>query len=60
LLPPGLRVEAVRGIRIVTPFAQVHQVPLLGRWVQKLERGLADTKAAYLAGFFVVVLRKLP
>jgi ubiquinone/menaquinone biosynthesis C-methylase UbiE len=58
LLPPTLRIEAVRGVRIVTPAAGALGV----RWVRdalsRLEWWLADTPAAFFGGFYVVVLRK--
>jgi ubiquinone/menaquinone biosynthesis C-methylase UbiE len=58
LLPPSLRIEAVRGVRIVTPTAVVMRVPLLRDIVRGVERKLADTRAAFFAGFYVAVLRK--
>ncbi|HEY4015222.1 MAG TPA: methyltransferase domain-containing protein [Polyangiaceae bacterium] len=58
LLPPSLHIEAARGVRIVTPAAGVMRVPLVRDVVRRLERRLADTPAAVLAGFYVVVLRK--
>ncbi len=58
LLPPSLSVETARGVRIVTPAAGIMRVPGLRDLVRRLERGLADTPAAYLGGFYVAVLRK--
>jgi ubiquinone/menaquinone biosynthesis C-methylase UbiE len=58
LLPPGATLEAARGVRIVTPAAGALRVPVL-RWVLRgLERRLADTPAAFFAGFYVAVVRK--
>lgn len=58
LLPPNLSLEAVRGVRIVTPAASVLRVPGVRGVVRAIERRLADTRAAFFAGFYVAVLRK--
>jgi ubiquinone/menaquinone biosynthesis C-methylase UbiE len=58
ILPPSVRIEAVRGVRIVTPIASAMRVPLVRDWLRKIEWRLADTWAALFAGFYVVVLRK--
>lgn len=58
VLPPGTRVEAFRGVRIVTPSAALWRVPGLRNVLRTLEVALADTKAAYLSGFLVAVVRK--
>ena len=58
LLPPSLRVEAARGVRIVTPAASVMRVPVVRDVVRRLEHRLADTRAAVFGGFYVTVLRK--
>jgi ubiquinone/menaquinone biosynthesis C-methylase UbiE len=58
MLPDGTRIEARYGVRIVTPAAMAMRVPLLRAILPRLERRLAPTPAAYLAGFHVVVLRK--
>ncbi len=58
LLPPSLVLEAVRGVRIITPAARVMHFELARRVLTAIERRLADTRAAFFAGFYVVVLRK--
>jgi ubiquinone/menaquinone biosynthesis C-methylase UbiE len=58
LLPPSLRVEAVRGVRIVTPTARAMRVPVVRDVLRRLEHRLADTRAAFFGGFYVAVLRK--
>jgi ubiquinone/menaquinone biosynthesis C-methylase UbiE len=58
ILPPTLRIEAVRGVRIVTPVAGAMRVPIVRDVLRRLERGLADTRASFFAGFYVAVLRK--
>jgi ubiquinone/menaquinone biosynthesis C-methylase UbiE len=58
VLPPSLRIEAVRGVRIVTPAAGAMLVPVVRDLLRKIEWRLADTWAAFFAGFYVVVLRK--
>jgi ubiquinone/menaquinone biosynthesis C-methylase UbiE len=58
LLPPSLVLEAVRGVRIVTPAAAAMRVPGMRRLLWTLEHKLADTRAAFFGGFYVAVLRK--
>lgn len=58
IMPPGTRVEAARGIRIVTPAAAAMKIPGLSGMFRVAERLLCDTPAARLAGFYVAVLRK--
>jgi ubiquinone/menaquinone biosynthesis C-methylase UbiE len=58
ILPPGTRLEAARGIRIVTPAAIAMAVPGLSGMLRAAERFLCDTPAAQLAGFYVAVIRK--
>jgi ubiquinone/menaquinone biosynthesis C-methylase UbiE len=58
ILPPGTKVEAARGIRIVTPAAAVMRVPGLRGVLTKAERLLCDSPAARFAGFYVAVIRK--
>lgn len=59
MLPPELSWKATRGIRIVTPVAAVHRVPLVGALVRQAERALADVPwAAGFGGFLVVCAQR--
>jgi ubiquinone/menaquinone biosynthesis C-methylase UbiE len=58
ILPPSLTLEAVRGVRIVTPAAAAMRLPVIAGILRNAERRLADTRAAFFAGFYVTVLRK--
>ncbi|HEY2516689.1 MAG TPA: class I SAM-dependent methyltransferase [Polyangiaceae bacterium] len=58
LLPPGVRLEAVRGVRIVTPAAAAMRVPGLRTILWNAEHWLADSPASFFGGFYVTVLRK--
>ena len=58
LLPASLRLVGARGVRIVTPTAVVMQIPVVRDVMRLMEWRLADTKAAWFAGFYVAVLRK--
>ena len=53
ILPPNTRIEAARGIRIVTPAAFVMKVPGLSGILRRAERLLCDSPAAVLGGFYV-------
>ncbi len=58
-LPASLEYQTVRGIRIVTPVAAVHRVPVLGAALRRAEHTLADLPGARaLGGFLVAVARK--
>jgi ubiquinone/menaquinone biosynthesis C-methylase UbiE len=58
ILPPGTRVEAARGIRIVTPVAKAIDLPGVGGMLRAAERLLCDTASARFGGFYVAVERK--
>ncbi|MGD0678329.1 MAG: class I SAM-dependent methyltransferase [Polyangiaceae bacterium] len=58
LLPSSLRLEAARGVRIITPAAGMLRIPVVRTIMRSAERRLADTPAAVLAGFYVAVLRR--
>jgi ubiquinone/menaquinone biosynthesis C-methylase UbiE len=59
-LPPSLAWETVRGVRIATPVAALHRVPVLGSLLAGAERALADAPLARgFGGFLIAVARKL-
>lgn len=58
LLPAGVEVLDAHGLRVVTPFAGIHRIPVLGLGVRWAERLSSHSPLKYLGGFFVVVLRK--
>ena len=53
-LPPELEWKATRGIRVITPFAKVLEVPVLGAAVRWAEHRLADLPGARDVGGFLV------
>jgi SAM-dependent methyltransferase len=55
ILPPSLAWRATRGIRIVTPAAALHRLPLLGPGLGALERALADVPGLRGLGGLLVV-----
>jgi SAM-dependent methyltransferase len=58
-VPAGVRIVGVRGVRVLTPIARVHDLPLLGRLVERAERWAADAPLLRrLGGFLIVVLQK--
>ncbi len=58
ILPPGVDLEGLRGVRVVTPAAFVHRVPLLGSLVERAEWASFDSPLRYFGGFLVAILRK--
>ncbi len=57
-LPPGVRLDAVRGVRVFTPFGLLHRVPGVRRALASLERWAVDSPLRWFGGFFVVVATK--
>ena len=58
-LPSNLHLQGIRGVRTFTPFAQVHDMPILGRLWGQAERFARDQ--AWLSkwgGFMLVVVRR--
>ena len=58
LLPPGVRLEGLRGVRVLTPAAFVHKLPLLRRALPIVEAMAMDSPLRYFGGFVVAMLRK--
>lgn len=60
-LPSGLTVEAVHGIRVMTPLPQLHKLPVIAPVLQTIERRAASLPVLRnLGGFLIVVARKTP
>ncbi len=58
LIPSNAELVAMRGIRVLTPFAALHGVPLLATGLRGAERLASASPLRYLGGFLVMVLRK--
>lgn len=59
-LPEKTRVVSTAGIRITTPHPVVCRLPVVGALHARLEWALMDSPLAGLAGFYVLVLERLP
>ncbi len=57
-LPVDVELEDTRGIRILTPVAAAHRVPVLKTLLRQGEEKLLNSPLKNLAGFLVVILRK--
>ena len=58
-LPPGVRLVGLRGVRVFTPAAMVHDLPVVGGLLATAERWAADAPLLrHLGGFLIVVLQK--
>jgi ubiquinone/menaquinone biosynthesis C-methylase UbiE len=55
-LPPTLRWVHTRGVRILTPAAAFHELPLVGGWLARAERAAADRPGLRRLGGFVIVV----
>ena len=58
-LPANLKIDEVRGVRVFTPFAQLHGWPVVGsalRWLERVARDNPLTRG--YGGFLVVVLTR--
>ncbi len=58
LLPAGVQLQHFRGVRVLTPAAFAHRVPLAGAALRKLERAAVASPLRYFGGFLVAVLAK--
>jgi ubiquinone/menaquinone biosynthesis C-methylase UbiE len=58
LLPPGVELEGLRGVRVFTPAAFVHKLPLVSRALRIAEEVAVDSPLRYFGGFLVAILRK--
>jgi SAM-dependent methyltransferase len=58
LLPPELELEAVRGLRVFTPAAFVHKIPVLGAALARAEHAVTDSPLRWFGGFLVVIAKK--
>jgi SAM-dependent methyltransferase len=58
LLPPGFEPVTRRGIRLLTPFAQALQLPLIGPLLAAGERALCDGPLARFGSFYCLVAQQ--
>jgi ubiquinone/menaquinone biosynthesis C-methylase UbiE len=58
ILPPGVSLVDYRGIRVLTPAAFVHRVPLVGRALAFAERRASGSPLRIFGGFLVAILEK--
>lgn len=56
-LPEGCSIEAIRGIRIVSPAYFVYQIPLINKLFYTAENMLKDSFLGRFGGFIVLVIR---
>lgn len=59
MLPDNLVFEERKGIRIVTPIAAIHNVPVFSSILRTVEQNLVATPLNSLAGFNVVIIKKI-
>ena len=57
-LPRELRLERIAGVRVVTPLASLHRVPVIRGALAIAERASVDSPLRYFGGFLVLVLRR--
>jgi SAM-dependent methyltransferase len=58
LLPPSLELEEVRGLRVFTPAAFVHRLPVVGAALSRAERLVTRSPLRWFGGFLVVIATK--
>lgn len=58
LLPSNLELVDYRGIRVVTPAAFVHKLPLVAHAFASAERASVRSPLRYFGGFLLAILRK--
>lgn len=57
-LPSGLSLLGWRGVRVITPAAFAHDLPLIGPLLGDLERRLSEGRFARFGGFLILLLRR--
>jgi len=57
--PPELELRQLRGVRIFTPAARLHDLPLVGPLLGWAEARLAETSLRRIAGFLIATFRKV-
>ena len=58
LLPPQVQVVDYAGVRVLTPAAFVHRLPVVAPALRRLEFAARDSPLKYFGGFLVVIARK--
>jgi len=58
ILPPGVELVDFRGVRVVTPAAFMHRIPVVGRAIEVAERAAVASPLRFLGGFLIAILRK--
>ncbi len=58
LLPPNVELVDYHGVRVLTPFAAVHRIPLVGSGLRRAEQLAGRSPLRYLGGFLIAALRK--
>lgn len=58
MIPPDVRLESFKGVRIFVLFGFLLKVPILSKILIYLERKLCKTKFGLFGGYFSIILRK--
>lgn len=58
MLPRGVSLMALRGIRVLTPVAAAHSMPGLGPWLARAEARASRSPLGLLGGFLVAIAQK--
>jgi SAM-dependent methyltransferase len=58
LLPPELALDEVRGLRVFTPAAFVHRIPVVGATLARVERVVTRSPLRWFGGFLVLLATK--
>ena len=57
-MPENVQVLDYAGVRVLTPAAIAHKVPVVAPILRKLEFAARDSTLKYFGGFLVVIARK--
>jgi len=58
LLTDNVKLKGFRGVRVFTPAAFVHKIPVFSPMISVLERSAVDSPLRYFGGFLIAVLCK--
>ncbi len=59
MVPPGAKLVASRGVRILIPAAATLRLPVIGALLRGGERALCDSPLRYFGGFWIAALEKV-
>ncbi len=58
IIPPNAHLITYRGVRVFSPSAFMHDIPVAGAWLAKAEHAAVTSPLRYFGGFLLALIRK--